>query len=565
MSSVQPMSDDQLGILKQRLAEAFVPHLPPLLDLSKPADHMAAKNISRAFSAYCVQKLLRVDAVTAAKSVVDDYEDNGIDAIHYHQASRKLFLVQGKLKSTEPFSKEEAQAFTAGVKDLVNQRYDRFNKNVQDRQGELEVALDEANEIILVAAHTAELISAHAKEVLDRFLTDAEKPDERLQAVWTDFSPADVLEELLAEQAVAPVNDELVLYGERKVETPRVTYYGQVSLEELVGLYTKHGNRLLEKNIRYFLGITSSDVNRAIRQTLESRPQDFFYLSNGVTAVAHTIEPRAGKDGGRRYKVTGLSVINGAQTVASSHDFAVSHPGVNISTARVLLTLILVDENDAFGADVTRARNHQNPVSPTHFAALDDIQERLRRELAFYKIVYRYRPEARDTTIGVDVMSIDEAAIALSLFHLDPSFPVTLKREPSKLLNLKSTEYGKIFNVDLMGKRLANAVRLYRRASQILSDNESGATGQEKLIYRHGRYAIMWLVLRANSKWLDRADVMSHADAGTLLSAPLDAWREKVRAEASTALAWSSKGPLAFFRNLTDARPFVVRLRDAGI
>lgn len=565
MSGGQTMNDDEIGILKQKLADAFVPHLPPLLDLTKPADHMAAKNVSRAFAAFGVQKLLRVDAVTAAKSVVDDYDDNGIDAIHYHQASRKLFLLQGKLKATEPFSQEEAQAFTTGVKDIVNQRYDRFNKNVLDRQSELEVALDEADEIILVVAHTAELVSAHAKEVLGRFLSDGDKPDERLQATWIDFGPAEVLEELLAEQAVAPVDDELVLYGEKKVEAPRVTYYGQVSLAALVGLYTKHGNRLLEKNIRYFLGITSSDVNRAIRQTLETRPQDFFYLSNGVTAIAHTIDPKAARDGGRRFEVKGLSVINGAQTVASSHHFVASHPGVDISNARVLLTLILVDEDDSFGADVTRARNHQNPVSPAHFAALDDIQERLRRELAFHKIVYRYRPEARDTTIGVDVMSIDEAAAALALFHPDPAFPVTLKREPSKLLNSKSAEYGKIFNAELTGKRLANAVRLYRRASQILSASESGATGQEKLIYRHGRYAIMWLALRANVTWLERADVMSHVDAGTLLSAPLDAWREKVRTEATSALTWSLKGPLAYFRNLTDARPFVVKLRDAGV
>ena len=76
------MNDAQLDILKQRLMTDFVPHLPPLLDQTKPLDQMQSKNVSRAFSAFCVQKLLRVDAETAAKSVVDDYDDNGIDAAH---------------------------------------------------------------------------------------------------------------------------------------------------------------------------------------------------------------------------------------------------------------------------------------------------------------------------------------------------------------------------------------------------------------------------------------------------------------------------------------------------
>lgn len=559
------MNEAQLEILKQHLTDVFVPHLPPLLDQTKPVEHMAAKNVSRAFSAFSVQKLLKLDAVTAAKAVVDDYNDNGLDAIHYHQTSKTLFLVQGKLKATEPVSQDEAQAFVAGVRDLVNQRYERFNENVQERQAELEVALDEATEIILVVARTSETISEHAKQVLDQFLADIDRPDERLQASWIDFGPDKVLEGLLAQQAVAPVDDTLFIYGDKKIDTPRITYYGQVSLTSLVDLYTRYGNRLLEKNIRYFLGINSSDVNRAIHQTLETRPEDFFYLSNGVTAIAHTIDPKALRDGCRRFEVKGLSVINGAQTVASCHHFSTTRRGVDISNAYVLLTLIQVDQGDSFSSEVTRARNHQNPVSLAHFAALDDIQERLRRELAFYKIIYRYRPEARDTTPGLDVMSIDEASVALALLHPDPTFPVTLKREPSKLLNTEGSEYVKLFNQELSGRRLANAVRLFRRASQSLAANEIVAVGQEKLIYRHGRHVIMWLTFRANAAWVDRQGVMTDPEASALLSHPLDAWREKVRTEAVADLATVDKGPLAFFRNLTNARPFIVKLRDAGV
>ena len=58
---------------------------------------------------------------------------------------------------------------------------------------------------------------------------------------------------------------------------------------------------------------------------------------------------------------------------------------------------------------------------------------------------------------------------------------------------------------------------------------------------------------------------MTDQEASAPLGRPLDAWGEKGRAEAVADLATADKGPLAFFRNLTNTRGFVVSLRDAGV
>lgn len=557
------MTEDQIAILRQKLVTEFVPELPPLLDRGKPEAHRDAKNVARAFNGYAIQKIAGLDTVTAAKSVVDDFEDNGIDAIYYHQHSQKLFLIQGKLKADEPFSLEEANAFIKGVRDLLHQHYDRFNDNVRNREAEIDTALDEAAEIVLITARTAPLLSEHAKDALTQFLRDPGKPDERLLPEFIEFGPTDVLQTLLAERADPTVEDDILIHGYQKIEGSRVTYYGQVDLSSLVALHAKHGNALFEKNIRYSLGVGKSEVNRAILGTLETSPEEFFFLSNGVTAIAHTIDIRGPRNGGRRFAVKGLSVINGAQTIASSHHFATANTLADISAARVLFTLIQVDEGDAFTSKVTRARNHQNQVSKTDFAALDGVQERLRRELAFYGITYRYRPEGSGIAPGADVMTIEDASIALALQNPNPGISVTIKREPSKLLDSKGAEYARLFNAQLSGRQLANAVRLYQRASNLLVSSEIAATGAEKLIYRHGRFAIMWLTFSSNTEWLDEQMIISNDKADELLSAPLDTWREKVRAEATVDIVASEKGPLAFFRDLTAARPFIVKLRDA--
>lgn len=131
------MTPDQLTLFKTQLNEHYVQDLPPLLAAGRSPNHDSRKNTSRALSAFAIHKLVRTDRETAAKSVIDDYEDHGIDAIFFNQATKQLFFVQSKLKATEPFTQAEANAFKDGIKDLLNEQYDRFNKNVIDRQEEI--------------------------------------------------------------------------------------------------------------------------------------------------------------------------------------------------------------------------------------------------------------------------------------------------------------------------------------------------------------------------------------------------------------------------------------------
>ena len=295
----------------------------------------------------------------------------------------------------------------------------------------------------------------------------------RIADLYEDYGPKEIVRDLLGEQAVKVVDDFVTLYNCVKITDPRLTYCGQAKLIDLTALFSKHGNTLLEQNIRYYLGHNASDVNRAILNTLRDRPDQFFYLNNGITAVAHDIHPKSNKRaGGKKFKAMGLSIINGAQTLASATHFVAANPDADITRARVLLTLIRVPAEDMFGKDVTKARNHQNPVALANFAALDPVQERLRREVAFHKIEYHYRPESRKTNASPNVISIEDASVALALFAASPDFPVIIKREPSRLLDVDGSEYKKLFNEHLSGKKLVIATKLYRKALEFIQGSE---------------------------------------------------------------------------------------------
>lgn len=101
---------DLLTILKKELSDHYLHHLPPLLEQSKPIEEQNEKNIARAFSAFTLRALCNASVVESARAVIDDFNDNGIDAIYFEPASKVLYLVQSKLKASEEFKQTEAQA-----------------------------------------------------------------------------------------------------------------------------------------------------------------------------------------------------------------------------------------------------------------------------------------------------------------------------------------------------------------------------------------------------------------------------------------------------------------------
>lgn len=543
-------------MLERTLEAEFVPHLPALLDTTKPAHDQQRKNLSRAFSAFALHNTCGVPKIDAAKAVVDDFDDYGVDAIYYHAPTETLYLVQSKLKEAVQFSQEEALAYCQGARKLIKQDFSGFNKNVQDRKTEIEDALDDCSHIKLVVAHIGSGISKHAKAAIEDLLADEDHGEVRLDPQAIDYDSSQVLKDLRAAKGYEQVDADLWVQKCSTVNEPRVTYFGLVQLQELVALHEKHGKALYERNIRTFLG-NKTEVNTSIQKTLATKPQDFLYLNNGVTALCQEIHPKGTKPakGGRKLKLRGFSVINGAQTIASSAKFLADNKGSDLSAAKVSLTLIKADADGEFGKSVTRARNHQNPVLLANFAALDDEQERLRRDLAYLGIHYAYKAEAADVVIDESRIRIDEAAQALAMLQSDPRYVVWLKKEPAQMLDTASDQYKALFSPSLTAFQLANAVRLNRYVQKRMATEVRGASGQERLIYKHGGYAVAWVIAKRLRGEINGSVLLDTTKIKAALSSPFDQLRQTLYDAALAALYL--KGPLALFRNQTDVLPLL--------
>ena len=548
------MEDQILAMLETALESRYLPHLPPLLDTRKSPAEQRTKNLSRAFSAFALSSLCDIPAQKAAQAVVDDYDDKGLDVIYYHGATETLYLIQGKYKKSETFGQDEALAFCQGVRKIIKEDFDGFNQNVLNRRIEIEDAVANCSQIKLVITHIGSGVSQHAKDALQELLDD-EADEERLCRPWTDFDTAKVVAALHASQAAKKIDEVLGLLKCQKVDNPKLTYFGLIEVGSLIALHEAHGAVLYERNIRAFLG-KRTPVNTAIRDTLASSPETFVYLNNGVTMLADTIEPKNLRGERRRLKLRGLSVINGAQTIASSAQFKMENPESNIEDAKVLLTIIKADSNGEFGKQVTRARNHQNPVESWNFAALDDEQERLRCELAHFNLHYIYKAAAFDGPFDPSRIHIAEAAQALALLHSDPRFIVWLKKEPSSLLGTGNYQYKSIFVPALTGLRLANAVKVNRFVQKRMNEEAAHSRNFERLVYTHGNYAAAWVLLKRLRKAIDSKVQLDDAQIAVELSRPFDDLRQTLQDQTRKAY----RGPLAVFRNQGEALPVLTEV-----
>jgi hypothetical protein len=147
----------------------------------------------------------------------------------------------------------------------------------------------------------------------------------------------------------------------------------------LAALYDRFGGRILEQNVRAFLG-EGRKVNKGIRDTLRTEPGMFFAFNNGLTVTASDIELARHPDGHTEITAaSGLQVVNGGQTTASL--YWARKAGIDLSKVYVQMKLSCLPEEGFEDAvhNIARFANAQNAVSASDLFAGHPFFKRLER------------------------------------------------------------------------------------------------------------------------------------------------------------------------------------------
>ena len=148
----------------------------------------------------------------------------------------------------------------------------------------------------------------------------------------------------------------------------------------LEGLYDAYGSRLLELNVRAFLQ-AKGKVNRGIRDTLKTEPQNFMAFNNGICATAEEVGLEPDERGQIKINtINGLQVVNGGQTMASIHR-AGKMEKLPLEDVFVQAKITVIDHQQVleFVPLISKYANSQNKVNDADFSSNDPYHVEIQR------------------------------------------------------------------------------------------------------------------------------------------------------------------------------------------
>jgi hypothetical protein len=250
----------------------------------------------------------------------------------------------------------------------------------------------------------------------------------------------------------------------------------------LHSLFIKYGESLFSANYRGFLGITKRRrINTGIRNSAELKPQDFWVFNNGITLLTLGKEPT--KDG---TKLTGISVINGAQTTGSIGSVDIGRH--DIRSVKVLCRIINCSDPETI-SEIVKYNNTQNEITTWDQYSNDPEQKRIAGEFAQLGISYSLK---RGFRVGeIDEIGIEDAAQPVLAFqgkHQDANRGKNLIFERKPLY--RGAFEGKKATHILFAYTLAKAIDERRMVLKQKSDEDSLLSLEESqlILLRHLRF-----------------------------------------------------------------------------
>lgn len=451
---------------------------------------------SLAFIYLCVKTMLDLDAQEAFDCITDGSGDFGVDAMQVSEEVDGEFnvtLFQAKYKTKLDADSNFPEH---GIHALVNAIRHIFDPSAElgAIQPRLQAKVDQARSMVRdgfiprvrgIACNNGLKWNEQAQTVIDR----VEFGD---QVSWEHVNH-DVLVGIL--RGPKQVDGLLRLVGKANVEDMNFSRVcvGRIPVIEVAELMRLHGERLLERNIRRYLGLHGNRVNEGIRDTLRSsEPENFYFFNNGLTLICDTFRYNGLQGANYQVQADNLQIVNGAQTCMTIYKTLaeMGQRGERLpAEASVLVRLYeLPKGKEDVVLRITQATNSQNPVDLKDLRSNDRIQQQL--EDSIKALGYQYRRKRVDSpTRATDITASAAAEALLAVWRRAPHQAKFLTREHFGKL------YAQIFPSEVNGAQVVLAVLLYR----IAENHRRRPTDADPTLVR---YASCFIAMRMGQRLL---------------------------------------------------------------
>jgi hypothetical protein len=374
--------------------------------------------------------------------ITDGDDDSSCDIMFSNSdlEGRKVFyVVQSKWNiSANSGKKIDSNTFKSTLNDfqhiLTGQKKETRNINFNKKYEELKTHIEANGDVKFIYLSLCQNNSS-IKEIKESFekrnncaveIIDIERlKRDFIEVRYKEIKPANPLEYDYNPEIESIVLDIEQLGIERnylEIKAPFESYIFFVRPKTIHDLFEKYGFKMFFRNVRNPL--IASDYNKEIEHSLRDNPSYFWYFNNGITAITQS-PPKKINGISKQIDITGLQVINGAQTVYSIYKAyqEAKNGQKNVINDNALISFRLIrGGNKDFELDVTRYTNQQNEIQPRDFWANDATQIRLQNES--FRSNYWYeirRGEFRHTPKTIEyVDNVEFAKAYLTIFLQKP-------------------------------------------------------------------------------------------------------------------------------------------------
>ncbi len=525
--------------------------------------------LSKALAAYFLMIRAGASKADAVAASIDGGNDHGVDSV-YISPTGVFWLVQSKYiheGKGEP-ALGEASKFKDGVQDFAAGKFGRFNAALQAKLPAIQTAMANAYSVQFALVYTGTSLNDDRIQLFSD-LESAINVVQPGRARFVRYGLYDFHESLIAKRAEKTITAEIELRNFGLVERPVRAFYGVMRVRDLAALYIEHDHALVRENIRRYRG--SSRVNVEITKTLLEAPEHFVYFNNGVTLLCEKVSHVGPMDTERKvakFRLEGVSIINGAQTVGTVAQQPLAH--YDTHPADVLVTCIQSAGDPVdFGDRVTEYRNNQNAVRTEDFIALDDNQENWRRTLQASGVTYIYKPSAQDPHAAERVFTAQEAANYLACASKDgKAWADGLKLVMggsaalwdqkknyfgADVTQVEDSVYGRLFLSSMTARRLWRTTQIGRLVRDAVDADIQTLPPPEAALEKASLYLIVHLVFSRLQRLCDGITLMLTSAERGEISTEIEQVRIKF-AEAYGSEDWGDAEPSTVLTDLSNLK-----------
>jgi hypothetical protein len=436
---------------------------------------------TKAFIAWFLENIYRLDSIPAADAICDSGNDKGIDAIWVDDLNQSIHIFQSKVSqnagnhigdvalknfvgSLEQFQTEEAVKTVLAGNANVDLKNLLLRQNVSGLVGKGYTVKPVFITNQLPNKDTQDFLSIRPDiDLYDRDRIASEFIDLEIEGGISESFQFDVSYAGLLNIDVGDVASVF-------------TFPAQAI--ELIGLKGISDGSLFKRNVRYSLGNTA--VNKSITSSTRDKKEHFLFplYHNGITILC---DEASFDDSGLTVTIKNYVVVNGAQSIST---FFANRNSLT-SDLRVFVKIISL-EDDRLSRKITVNSNNQNAIKPKDLRSDDDLMLRLSREFEDQKLGLNFeikRGEKFDNED--DTLSNDEAGRLLLAFDLKQP------HSAHQIYRVFDDYYSEIFGRPVVD---ANRIVFLRGVMKIIQENIKDLSNKPMAAYALTRYFILSVV-----------------------------------------------------------------------